>query len=427
MTQELAAFVGIDWADEKHAACLMPAAGGLGQQTEIMQAPEAIAAWAADLRVRFGGRPIAVCLEQTRGALVYALMQYDFLVLYPINPKQLSAYREALYPSGAKNDPNDAELLARFVRDHSDKLRAWHPDDEATRALRLLTEQRRKWVEDRVALTNELRQRLKESYPLALELSGDNLASESFLALLEKFPSQRELQRSSPKQLEKWLPSRRRVADDPPAEEQLRQRIATIREVPPITTDRPVLEHSRLAVSHLVVLLQTISRSISECERKIVEEFAKHPDADLFASFPGAGPALAPRLASAYGSDREKLQDARAMQQLSGIAPIMKTSGKSKIVLMRWACPKFLRQTFHEHARCSTSKSRWARAYMVMRTQRGDDYQQILRGLAFKWQRIIFRCWKTNQPYDEERYIRRLRATGSELVKFISENPSEDN
>jgi len=426
MTQELAAFVGIDWADEKHAACLIPAAGGIAQQTEIEQTPEAITAWAADLRVRFDGRPIGVCLEQSRGALVYALMQYDFLVLYPINPKQLAAYREALYPSGAKNDPNDAELVARFLRDHSDKLRARHPDDEATRALRLFTEQRRKWVEDRVALTNELRQRLKESYPLALELSGDNLASESFLALLEKFPSQRELQRSSPKQLQEWLPRRRRVADDPPTAELLRQRIAAIRKVPLITTDRPVLEHSRLAISHLVLLLKAINHSISECEQKISEQFAKHPDAELFASFPGAGPALAPRLASAYGSDRDKLQDARDMQQLSGIAPVMRTSGKSKIVLMRWACPKFLRQTFHEHARCSTSKSRWARAYVVMRTQRGDSYQQILRGLAFKWQRIIFRCWKTNQPYDEERYIRRLHATGSELVKFISENPPKN-
>jgi hypothetical protein len=30
-----------------------------------------VEAWAAALEQRFGGRPVAVCLEQTRGALVY--------------------------------------------------------------------------------------------------------------------------------------------------------------------------------------------------------------------------------------------------------------------------------------------------------------------------------------------------------------------
>jgi transposase len=156
---KFAAFVGLDWDSEQHAVCVLPAAGGKPQQREVPQTPEAIAQWVAELREQFGEGPIAICLEQSRGALVYALMQYDFLVLYPVNPKQLSDYRGALYPSGAKNDPNDAELLARFLREHSDKLRAWRPDDVITRELRLQTEQRRAWVEERVACTNQLQQR----------------------------------------------------------------------------------------------------------------------------------------------------------------------------------------------------------------------------------------------------------------------------
>jgi transposase len=425
MTQsaEYAAFVGLDWGDENHAFSILPAAGGGARQGEFKQTPEAIAAWVDDLRARFGGRPVAVCLEQSRGALVYALMQYDFLVLHPLNPKQLSFYRDALYPSGAKTDPADAELLARFLRDHVDKVRAWRPDDPITRGLRLMTEQRRNWVEDRVALTNELQQRLKESYPLALELGGDKLWAESFLALLEKFPTHHELQRASPKQLEKSLPRRRRAADDPPAEELLRERIKALRKSPPLTTDGPVLEHARIAVSHLVTLIQTHNRAIKECDQKIAELFAQHPDAELFASFPGAGAAMAPRLIAAYGSDRDKFQDAQEMQQFSGIAPVVKASGKTRIVQMRWACPKFLRQTFHEFARCSIAQCKWARAYVDMRTKRGDKYQEILRGLAFKWQRILFRCWKTNEPYDEERYLQRLRATGSQLINFLAPEP----
>jgi len=413
---QFAAIVGLDWEDQRHAVCLLPPAGGDPQHGEVAQTPQAIAAWVAGLREQFGGRPVAVCLEQSRGALAYALMQYDFLVLHPINPKQLANYRAAVYPSGAKSDPNDAELLARFLHDHPDKVRAWHPDDPITRGLRMMTEQRRKWVQDRVALTNELQQRLKESYPLALELAGEAVYSAWFLALLEKFPSQRELQRASPRQLAKWLPKPRRAVDDPPAEELPRDRIAAIRKAAPITTDGPVLEHARLAVSHLVAMIQKLNGAIAECERKIEELFAKHPDGQLFASFPGAGKAMAPRLAAAFGTDRDKFRDAQEMQQFSGIAPVTRASGKTKVVLMRWACPKFLRQTFHEFARCSIKYSRWAQAFVDMRKARGDRYQEIVRALAFKWQRILFRCWKNREAYDEDRYLQRLRATGTKLV-----------
>ncbi|HWB11657.1 MAG TPA: transposase [Pirellulales bacterium] len=166
-SSQVAAYVGLDWEEEAHSVCLLLADGGAAEEYELKNDPEVIAVWVAGLRQRFGGQPVAVCLEQWRGALIYVLMQYEFLVLYPINPKQLSDCRTALYPSGAKSDPNDAELLARFLREQRDKLRAWHPEDAITRGLRLMSEQRRKWVQDRVVQTNALRQRLKDGYRLA--------------------------------------------------------------------------------------------------------------------------------------------------------------------------------------------------------------------------------------------------------------------
>jgi transposase len=418
---DYAAFIGLDGEDEEHDVCTLLPAGDT-HRDQLEQDPEAIATWVNQLRVRFNGRPVAICIEQSRGALIYALMVYDFLVLFPINPKQLSDYRAALYPSGSKSDPHDAELLARFLRDHIDKLRPWCPDDVNTRSLRFLNEQRRKWVNDRVALTNELKQRLKESYVLALEFCGEDLWNESMLSLLEKFPSQRELQRASPKQLANYLPKKRRVVDDPPAEELLRNRIAFIRKATPITNDRAVLEHCRLVVANLVVMMRALNRAIAECEKKIAELFEQHPDSRLFSSFPGAGAALGPRLAAAYGTDRDKFRDAQDMQQLSGIAPVTKSSGKTKVVHMRWACPKFLKQTFHEFAGCSTKKSLWAKAYVEMRKAKGHPHQEIIRGLAFKWQRIMFRCWKTREAYDEERYIQMLVKTNSKLIPFLKKN-----
>jgi transposase len=420
---DFAAFIGLDWEEKAHSVYVLPPAGGRAEHGDVSHDPDAIAEWVAGLRQQFGGKPVAICLEMSRGGLVYALMHYEFLTLFPINPKQLSDYRAALYPSGSKSDPNDAELLARFLRDHNDKLRAWRPDDAVTRELRLMTEQRRKWVEDRVADTNELRQRLKESYVLALDFCGGDLHSESFLALLERFPSQEELQRASPKQLEKWLPKKRRKADDPPAEELLRERIAAVRKARPLTTDRAVLAHARMVVANLVVMIRALNEAIAEADAKIAELFAKHPDASIFSAVPGAGAALAPRLAAAYGTDRDKFQGAEDIQQLSGIAPVTRASGKSTVVHMRWACPKFLRQTFHEFAEASTRFSSWAKAYLAMRKAAGHRYQEIIRGLAFKWQRILTRCWKDRQPYDEHRYLQRLRETGSPLIAYLPREP----
>jgi hypothetical protein len=137
-TPAYAAFVGIDWADEAHEVCLT-SGGGRYEPRTVRQRAEDLDAWASDLRQRFGGRPVAVCLEQSRGALIYALLKYEFLRLYPLNPKQLARYREAFAPSGAKDDLTDARLLCQFVAQHHEQLRAWQPDDQSTRALRLLT------------------------------------------------------------------------------------------------------------------------------------------------------------------------------------------------------------------------------------------------------------------------------------------------
>lgn len=421
MNQKLdcAAFVGVDWGDQEHAYCVLPVGGGPAWHGVLKQQPEAIAAWVAQLRERFGGRPVAVCLEQSRGALMFALMQYEFLLLCPINPAQLAAYRRALYPSGAKDDPTDAELAAQFLRDHSDQLRVWQPDDDISRGLSMLSQQRRDWVEQRVALENQLRQRLKETYPLALQLFPGDLHAEGCLAFLAKFPTLKELQRASPRQLERWLRRPRRCADDPPAEQLHHQQVQAIRQALPLTKDRAVLEHARLVIRHVVAQIESLNRAIDECDRELAALFAKHPDRELFSSFPGAGSALAPRIAAAFGTDREKFQRAQEVQQFSGIAPVTRRSGKTTVVQIRWACPKFLRQTFHEFARCSTKFSAWAQAYLAMRRAAGTPYQVIIRALAFKWQRIMFRCWKNHQPYDEQRYLQRLRASGSALVRFL--------
>ena len=81
--QSYAAFVGIDWADQKHDVCLKVAGSDVYEHSVVVHRPEAIERWARGLRERFAGQPIAVCLEIARGPLVYALQRYEFLALFP--------------------------------------------------------------------------------------------------------------------------------------------------------------------------------------------------------------------------------------------------------------------------------------------------------------------------------------------------------
>ncbi|HEX2275695.1 MAG TPA: transposase, partial [Candidatus Tectomicrobia bacterium] len=151
-TQEFVAFVGIDWADTSHAVCLQVAGSDTRESSVLAHTPEAIGAWACMLRHRFGGRPIAVCLELTKGPLVSALSPHDFLVLFPVNALTVAKYREAFTPSRAKDDPSEAELQLELLLKHRDKLQVLTPQSATMRALEQLVEDRRRLVGDKVRL-----------------------------------------------------------------------------------------------------------------------------------------------------------------------------------------------------------------------------------------------------------------------------------
>ena len=107
-------------------------------------------------------------------------------------------------------------------------------------------------------------------------------------------------------------------------------------------------------------------------------------------------------------------------QRNSRRTPVTERSGKTLWVHHRLACPKFVKQTFHEFSDQSIRFSRWARAYYDQQRARGNDHHAALRALAYKWIRILFRCWKERRPYDEDTYIEALRRHGSPLAKNIA-------
>lgn len=410
--EDYTALVAFDWADQRHAGALC-VDGGVIESFELEQTSEAIDRWAGELRRRVGG-PVAVALEQSKGALIYALLKYDFLVLHPVNPKQLARFREALVPSGAKDDPSDARLLLEFLRTHRERLRPWRPDDAQTRLIRQLVEDRRTLVDRRTRLVNALKSRLKQYFPLALELVAD-LASPMACEFLLTWSSLAEVQGADPQEIADFYQRQRCFRPT-----LVEKRLEKIAHATPLVTDEAILESSRMCVRGLAAELGALVAPLADYDQKLAELLAHHPDGEIFDSFPGAGPALAPRLVAAFGADRERLGGADEMQCISGIAPVTKKSGKQHEVRRRWACNKFLRQTFHEFACHSIRFSAWARAYYDMMIQRGLKRPAAIRALAYKWIRILYHCWKTRTKYDEARYFQSLYNRQSPLLKFMA-------
>jgi transposase len=406
---QFAAFLAIDWADQKHAWSLQSADSSLREQGEVQQTPEAIEAWVAQMRQRFGNRPIAVAVEQTRGALVFLLSKYEQLHIFPVPPAMTANLRKAFYCSGAKDDPKDSDLLLDIVVLHREKLRRLSPDTEATRLIQNLVEERRKLVDEKTAQSNRLAAHLKIYFPQIPQWFAD-VDSPLVCDLLERWPTLEELQKVRPADLRKFFRQHRCRL------ESIESRVQAIGSALPALGDQAVVKAKVQAVKVTVQLIQILHQGIKALDRQIQEAAEAHPDFFIFDSLPGAGAVMAPRLLAAFGTQRERYASAEEIQTWSGIAPVLAKSGKQQWVHFRYACPKFLRQTFHEWADYSMAKSEWARDYYQLQRRRGKKHQAAVRALAFKWIRILYRCWKDRVAYDESIYLAALEKRKSPLA-----------
>lgn len=413
--EEYAALIAIDWADQKHAISLYDSATGKREQAIVKHHPASLQDWALDLQKRFAGQRLAVCLEQARGPLVYALLKYDFLVLYPINPTTLAKYRAAFSLALGKDDPTDADYLLDLLQHHRARLKPWYPEDPQVRRLRLLVEQRRRLVSDQTRLNNRLRQVLKSYFPQVLDWFSE-LTTLLVCDFLERWSTLEQLQTARPTTLLKFWRAHHSVNQTTNE-----RRLAELNTAIPLTNDPAVLSTAPLQVKTLVSQLRPTIAAIAAYDREIRTVCQLLQDYELFAALPGAGPLHAARLTAAFGSDRTRWRSVDELLCYSGVAPVLERSGKQQWTRWRYFCPKFLRQTFIEYAGESIKTSRWARVYYNMQRLKGKEHQAAVRALAFKWIRILWKCWQTCTPYNEEIYLASLQRKASPLFNCFSD------
>ena len=354
--------IGIDWADEKNDLWIMDKERAQGEHRQVAQDAVALHQFAQQIKERYGGKRIALVVDQKRGGLINFLLGLDFVDLYPVHAASAKDYRRALYPSGAKSDPVDARIHAEFFCKHAERFGPPLKADSApTRELQWLCEDRRGFVDQQTRLEQRLRSCLKQYNPLVLKLF-DDLGRTMCLRFILRWPSLQKVQRGSTQVLRKFF-----YGQNSRSAAKIQQRLELIR------TER--------ALSEEVALLNACSRKAQTWARQLL--------------------ALGPQI-EAYDGRINSGQDKR-------------TGQSKRRVRWRWSAPTFVRQSFVEHAQHSIGYCRWASAYYESKKEQGKTRQTILRSLAFKWTRILYRCWQTGDCYEEQRYLDSLRRRNSPL------------
>jgi transposase len=395
------AWIGLDWGDKEHAFVLQDRSG-YRERDKLQHSAENLHEWLRKIGERYGGRPVALAIEASRGAVIHALLQYSWLIIYPINPVTSARYRTAFKPSGAKDDLPDADVLFDLLRVHADKLRVLEEQDPATVQLTGLVEARRRIVDRRTAVINELTALLKSYYPQALKLVGE-LNSELAVDFLRRWPDLISLKAARPGTLKRFY-YQHQVRSTQLVEE----RLTRIAKAVALTTDEARVRVALLQLEHLLDQLEVFQKHVAIFDAQIKTAFAAHPNAALFRELPGAGPQLAPRLCAAFGTITSLYPDPASLQKYAGLAPVREKSGNQIWTHWRWRAPAFLRQSFVEWAGQTVRYSEWAKVYYERMLKKGKKHAVILRALAFKWIRILWKCWQNQSPYNEARYLKQL-------------------
>lgn len=385
-------YAGVDWADTHHDVVVINDEGhqvGNRRVDHTKAGLETLVQFLEGISGPLQKEQVACVIETKHGLIIAALLEAGFPV-YPVNPKTLDRRR---VPSGAKTDLIDAYLLAKTGRADLADLRRLQPDSPVIEELKALTRDQEQLIQMQTRLVNQLTACLKAYYPVALSLFS-KLQQPSTLRFLQAYPTPQAAQAASVEQHTSVLKQTRY-----PQAEQAAAKLFTALHQPQLVAD-PITTRtkSRLMLA-LVAQLLPLLEQIATYDEEIAALFLTHADSPVFASLPGAGQRLAPRLLAEWGDDRARYSSARKVQALAGTAPVPKESGNYRSAKRRSACLKPLRNALYQFAWQSTRSEPWAKDYYQRKRAHGKSHSVAVRALSNTWVRILFRMWQTQERY----------------------------
>ena len=391
-------FVGVDWAEAHHDACVVDEAGEVVGRARVPDGIEGVARLHA-LVAEHAEDPaeVVVGIEIDRGLLVGALVAAGYQ-LYAINPLAVSRYRDRHAVSGAKSDPGDAKVLADLVRTDRHNHRPVAGDTELGEAIKVMARAHQSAIWSRHRQANALRWALREYYPAALAAFGTDLDSADALAVLGVAPTPELGRRLSISKIASALRrgGRQRNVERRAAEIQAALRAEHL-QAPPVLSDA----YGTLARS-AVALIVAFNEQVAVLEAALSEGFEQHPDAEIIHSLPGLGMTLGARVLGEFGDDPNRYADAKSRKNYAGSSPITRASGRSKVVLARYIRNRRLADACDQWAFCSLTQSPGARRYYDELRARDKTHHQALRQLSNRWVGILHGCLAHRSVYDEE-------------------------
>lgn len=385
--------VGIDWASEEHAVCVLDDEGRAVDRFTIAHSAEGFDRLTARLARHGDPSVVPVAIERPDGRLVDLLLEAGHPVV-PVKTNAIKAWREAEVLSGAKSDPGDAEVIADYLRQRRGRLRELQPFSGETRALRAVVRSRTDLIEQRVAAANQLNAILDAFWPGAKVVFAD-IWSPIALDFLERYPTPASAARLGEGRMAAFL-TKHSYSGRRPAAELLER----LRSAPAGVTDGPEAEARRDTVLAMVRVLRALGQAIKDLDRSVVAHLDEHPDAEVFRSLPRSGQINAAQMLAEWGDCREAFDSPEAVAALCGATPVTKKSGKHEAVHFRWACNKRFRNAMTTFADNSRRASPWAQAVYQAALDRGHDHPHAVRVLTRAWIRVIYRCWVDRTPYD---------------------------
>jgi transposase len=388
MSDEVRWFVGFDWATEQHRVCLLDAEGKRIAERDVTHGGAGLLELCNWLLETTGAQPaqIAVAIETPRGPVVEVLLERGFAV-FAINPKQLDRFRDRFTVAGAKDDSRDAQVLGHSLRTDRQAFRRLALDNPLVIELREWSRMHDELKQEQSRLSNRVRDLLWRYYPQAGEVT-DDLAADWFLDLWEKVPTPAQAARASEKTVARVLKIHRIRRIE--AAEVLR-----ILRQPPLVVAPGTAEAASAHIRTVAARLRLVNQQIKETERRLDElcaaieaaaetapgQICEQRDVAILRSYPGLGRInIATLLAEACEPLRRR--DYHVLRVLSGQAPVTRRSGKSCIVLQRYACNNRLQNAVYHWSRVAIQHDPISRQRYGALRRRGHSHGRALRGVG---------------------------------------------
>ena len=416
--------IGIDWAEEFHLVAIGRPGEGVVEVRRVEHRPDAVARLVAEVAaMEPDPAEVRVVLETRHGALVEALVDAGYVVV-PVNPDLVARRRN---PARKKDDAEDARIACLLALDRHQRLSPLVPHGELAGELRAIARDDERAARDERRLLNRLRADLVTVYPAALVIAGDDLRAPTVLRMLERWPAQDELARTSDTELEAFARACHHGWPD--------RFVTRVRQALSVEhfTARDYLVRAKsstiaLAASQLLLLgsqRRAWEKRMGELllggPRTGRDKTVKDPDmgkafpgGEIYLSFPGLGDRLAARVAGEIGDHPEQFETPNSLACYAGKAPVTRRSGKSQMVVAkRLARNHFLDNAVQQWAFSSLSYSSWAREFYDAQRARHKGHHAALRALGNRWLEVLWHCLRQGVLYDERRHVaNRNRALG---------------